>query len=588
MTAENIVEKVEEVANYSKLTKKECLQAAEELVQHVDTNFALRSFKALRVRFEELLKEQREEQIKEFADAGNDVREFQAPHDDAKDEFHNSYIKLKDRKADELIKAEEEKKRNLKEKQNILDKLKGIVDSDETEKSLEEVRELQRQWKQIRQVPREHMNELWENYKVYLDKFYDNLSINRELKELDRGKNLEHKIELIKKVDALKEEKSARRALNYLHKYHDDFKNTGPVPKEHSEEIWQRFKAASDAIVEEKNKDLDALKEQRHENLRLKTLLCEKVEQMAEITHKSSKDWKKKTEEINAIFEEWKTIGRVPSANNDEIWDRFRSARNTFLSNKKKFFKSQSADREDNLKLKVQICEKAESIKDSKDFNKTADILKSLQAKWKEIGPVPEKDSDAVWKRFRAACDEFFMHRDITFKARKEEEAENLVKKKALLEKLEKIATIEKSDEAFAELKSLQKEWMSIGFVPFKNKKPIEGKFDKLADSIYSKFNKSRDKMNASQKAEQYEMMSSMPDGQHKLKNEERRVQDKLRKLKGEIETYENNIQFFSLSKGSEGFLKDIEKKINSARKGISNLEAELKLIRKHKGANAK
>lgn len=588
MTAENTAEKVEEIANYSELSKEECLQSAEDLTQHVDTNFALKSFKVLRIRFEDLLKSQREDQIKEFADSGNDVREFQAPHDDAKDLFDASYRKLKERKALELKKAEEEKEQNLKQKRSILESLKTIVDSDETEGSLKEVQELQRQWKQIRQVPREHMNELWENYKVLLDKFYDNLSINRELKELDRDKNLEHKIELIKKVDALKDEKSARRALNYLHKYHDDFKNTGPVPREHSEEIWQRFKAASDAIVEDKNKDINAQKEQRVENLRLKTLLCEKVEQYAEIYHKTTKEWRAKTDELNALFEEWKGVGRVPSANNDEIWERFKSGRNLFLNNKKKFFKQQSSDREDNLKLKIALCEKAESVKDSKDFNKTADYLKSLQAKWKEIGPVPDKSSDSVWKRFRAACDEFFMHREITFKARKEEEIENLAKKKALLDKMEKVATIDKVDEALKELKALQKEWITIGYIPFKNKKSIDSKFEKITDSIYAKFNKSKDEMNESRKAEQYEMMSSMPDGGHKLNSEERRVQDRLRKIKGEIETYENNINFFSLSKGSEGFLKDIHKKIDTANKSISSLEAELKLIRKYKRANAK
>lgn len=589
MTSETTEEQNYKAPDFSTLSKEQCIVEAEKLLTHIDTSFASKSFNTLREHLDSIIRAEREVALKEYADQGKELKDFKAAPDPVKDEFYKHFNAFRERRKKEKEQAEAEKVKNLKAKQAILDELKSIIDSEETEGSLEKVRELQTNWKQIRQVPRDQMEDLWETYKVLLDTFYDNLSINRELKELDRDKNLQHKIELIQKVDALKEEKNTRRAFNYLNKYHEDFKNTGPVPREHNEAIWQRFKAASDAIIELKTKDLEEIKEKQKENYKLKVLLCEKVEQYGEIPYSTPKEWKDKTQEVDAIFEEWKSIGRVPSDKNDEIWNRFKEGRTNFLNNRKKYFKKLNADKTANLEKKLALCEKAESVKDDLDnANKTAEFLKSLQVKWKQIGPVPDKESDKVWKRFRAACDAFFKAREITFAAKKEEELENLEKKKKLLTQLEELSKEENSDKAFTALKSIQKEWYTIGFVPIKKKKDIESKYENLGDAIYSKFNKSRSELNQGKLKEHYTMLSEAPNGGQRLQDEERKVRDRLKKLQGEIESYENNIQFFNLSKGSENFLNDINKKIEKAHKSIENLKKELKTIQQFKKSNAK
>jgi len=587
MTSEPKEEIITKALDYTTFSKHQCIEKAENLLTHVDSNIASKSFNNLREHLDAIVRGEREAAIKEHADSGLDVREFKTPHDSDKDTFYNLFNQFRERRKKEKEQAEAEKLKNFKEKQSILDELKSIIDSEETQGSLDKVRELQTAWKHIRQVPRDKMETLWESYKVLLDQFYDNLSINRELKELDRDKNLQHKIELIQKVDALKEEKNTRHAFNYLNKFHEDFKNTGPVPREHSEEIWQRFKAASDVIVKLKTKDLEEIKEQQKENLKLKILLCEKVEQISQIPHESPKVWNNKTTEINNIFEEWKKIGRVPSAQNDEIWERFREARNVFLISKKKYFKNLNNGKEENLAKKITLCEKAEEVKDSIDYAKTADYLKTLQAQWKTIGPVPDKYSKKVWERFRAACDSFFKHREISFNAKKEEELENLNKKSEILTKIEALKQDKDTEKVFSTLKELQKEWFKIGYVPFKKKKEIESNYEKTIDSVFKQFNKSREEAKAGRLDEHYEAIASIPNGITKLNDEERKIQDKLRKLQSEIESYENNIQFFKLSKGSEGFLNDINKKIERTHKGMDLLKKELKIIRKYKKSNA-
>lgn len=588
MTSETKVEQTYIAPNFSSYTKEQCIEEADKLLTHVDSNFASKCFNDLREHLDSLVRQDKEQALKEFVNAGNEPKEFKLSPDSQKDAFYELFNSFRERKKKEKEQAEAEKVKNLKAKQEILDALKDIIEKEETEGSLEKVRELQTNWKQIRQVPRDKMETLWETYKVLLDTFYDNLSINRELKELDRDKNLQHKIELIQKVDALKEEKNTRRAFNYLNKYHEDFKNTGPVPREHNEAIWQRFKAASDAIIELKTKDLEEIKEKQKENYKLKVLLCEKVEQFSEIPYETPKEWKQKSTEIDAIFEEWKGIGRVPSDKNDEVWSRFKNGRTQFLNNRKKFFKKLNADKSANLEKKIELCIKAEAVQeDTNDMNKTANYLKSLQEKWKAIGPVPDKESDKIWKRFRTACDTFFKIREVSFNAKKEEEVENLKKKKALLDKLNTLSKEENAEKAFQALKEIQKEWYTIGYVPIKKKKEIESKFDSLGDAIYTKFNKTRSEMKQGRMKEHYSMLSSSPSGKQKIQDEERKVRDRLKKLQGEIESYENNIQFFKLSKGSENFLNDINKKIEKAHKSIDSLKKELKIIQQHKKENA-
>ncbi len=579
-------EEKRDLTDYSGFTKADFLAKAEQLIYHPNIKEAHDIFKKIRILFDDAIKAERVVQVKEWADAGNEVREFKPPYDELKEKFYKVYTTFLEKRAEEKRLAEEEKQKNLQSKRKIIERLKELATQDETEGIFKEVLDLQKSWKQIRTVPREHMQELWENYRYYLDKFYDNHAINNELKEKDRQKNLEHKIELIKKVTMLYEEKSIKKAHILLNKYHEEFKNAGPVPgKEVAEDIWKRFKEASDKVLGEKRAQLELIKAKRNENLELKKVLCEKVEHINQLPINSPKLWKEKGEEIAAIFAEWKTIGPVPESVNDQIWKRFREAQNIFNHNKKAYFDQLNSGKDKNLELKTALCEEAEKISESNQFDATSKHLISLQEKWKSIGPVPESKNEAIWARFRAACDKFFKRKEEFYKEKNAGEKENLAAKERIIEAVQEASNLENSADAFAQLKKLQQEWMSIGFVPIKQKADLQNRYSKAIDLIYKKFKQSADENKALRVKEHYELLSTSPNGDDKLKHEERIINDKMRMLKEDVATLRNNIEFFAKSKNADALRKQIEQKIESASHQISKLQEELKVLRSFKNS---
>lgn len=570
--------------DYSGYTKADFLAKAEQLVYHPNIKEAHDIFKKIRILFDDAIKAERVVLVKEWADAGNDVREFKPPYDELKEKFYKVYTTFLEKRADEKRLAEEEKQKNLQAKRKIIDKLKELSDTDETETIFKEVLDLQKQWKQIRTVPREHMQELWESYRFYLDKFYDNHAINNELKEKDRQKNLETKIELIKKVTQLHEEKSIKKAHILLNKYHEEFKNAGPVPgKDVAEDIWKRFKEASDKVLSEKRAQLETIKAKRNENLELKKVLCEKVEHINQLPLSSPKAWKEKADEITAIFNEWKTIGPVPESVNDQIWKRFREAQNIFNHNRRHFFDHLNSGKEKNLELKTALCEEAEKLSESTQFDATAKMLISLQEKWKSIGPVPDSKNDIIWSRFRAACDKFFKRKDEFYKEKSSSEKENLSAKEQIISQVNKLIDGEDSSLVFAELKKLQQEWMSIGFVPIKVKADLQNRYSKAVDAVYKKFKQSAEESKSLRLKEHYEMLATAPNGEDKMRHEERVLNDKLRMLREDVATLNNNIEFFAKSKNADALKKQIEQKIESATHQIGKLQEELKVLRSYK-----
>lgn len=569
--------------DYSGFGKEEFVQKAKELIFSPGITEAHESYKKMRVLFDDIIKKEREGLLKEFVAAGNEPRDFRAPVDALKNEFYQSYTRFLERRAQEKARAEEEKLINLKLKNEILDKIQVLTESEETENSLEELKKLQQEWRQIRRVPRGQMDGLWEKYRFLLDKFYDNLSIYHELKELDRQKNLEAKIELIKKVGELFEEQSSvKHSHILLNKLHEDYKNIGPVPKEFTEDIWQRFKAASDKIIERNKAVIEELKEKRKQNLELKTVICEKAEQLSSIEYKTPKEWNQKVEEIEALFAEWKSIGPVPEFVSDQIWKRFREAQNNFYKHRKEFFADINQDREKNYALKLKLCEKAEKISDSNDFERTGLELIKLQEEWKSIGPVPNKYSDEIWSRFRAACDAFFKRRDIHRTAAKEEEKENLKAKESILTALQALhdSGEENKDKVFEQLRGFQKQWNQIGFVPRAMFQDITKKFETINDAILNKFKLSTDEFKQGRLKEHYEMLVQKPNSFGLLKDEERKLTGRIRTLSKEIKTFENNLGFFANSKGADTLKKQFEVKIAKTQEQIQKLEAELKMLR--------
>jgi len=560
-------------------SKEELLDLALEATQKMTAREAYNRLKAIRPVFNDLLRSEKKAALQEFIEAGNDPSEFVHEDADLRERFKNAFNLAKNARAEERKRIEEEKLKNFKKKEALLEKLREITETDETEKSLDDVKALQQEWRAIRVVPAEKVQELWDSYHFLLDKFYDNHSINIELKELDRKKNLEVKIELCKKVDELSKENSLKKSFILLNKYQEEFRNTGPVPREFNQEIWDRFRQACDTIYEQKRAVFEALEAARVKNLELKTVLIEKAELVAAISPKKTKDWKAKTEELDALMADWKKIGPVPKAKSDETWKKFRKAFNTFYDNKSAFFKEINNERKANLILKEDICKRAEEIKSTDDFKLGTSELIKLQKEWKEIGPVPDRVSNAIWKRFRSACDEFFARKEASFADKIKEEEQNLEVKKGLIEKLKALANSEEK-EVLDQLKAIQKEWNSTGFVPFKAKKKVDADYRKASDAVFAKFKLDRDSLKQGQMKSHYENLMQLPSGDKKLKDETFKLKKKIKFLNDEIGTLENNMEFFGRSKGAQKLKDEIAAKIEKTREQIKRLKNEMKVIK--------
>lgn len=496
------------------------------------------------------------------------------------DEFIQLGKDIAQAKAEEAKRIEAEKQANLKEKKWLLATLREIVEQDETLESISRVKEIQKEWKAIRVLPQSEVNALWDEYNALQDKFYDNHSINIELKELDRRKNLEAKIELTKKVEALSSEKSIKRTFIMLNKYHEEFKNIGPVPKISREPIWEAFKKASDAIYSEKRAILTKLDVQKEDNLKRKELLVEKAVVLNELSPTTIKEWNTKQKQLDDLFTEWKKIGPVPKSNNDAAWTAFNEVRNTFYTARKEFFKEINSERKENLKKKEDLCKQVEAIKDSTDWKEASSKIISLQQEWKSIGPVPDKVNNAIWRRFRSACDTFFNAKNKAFAGKREEESQNLVKKEEILVKLDELL---KSDigykEALAALKEINKSWRNIGFVPHKALKRISSSYKTATNAVYDKFSDQMKEAKESNLKEHYTTLGQTQDGSKTLDFEQRKISKRIAGIKEEIAGIQRNMSFFASSKTADSLLKDFEKKIARLENQIKGLKRELTAI---------
>jgi hypothetical protein len=567
---------------YSTLSKEELLAAAEELVHATDVKKAYNQLQAIRNALDDLLDQERPGMIRTWVEAGNDPRDFVAPADNTKQSIQQIITAFKKRREDERKRAEEEKLHNLKQKQLILDKIKALVDSEENDQSLNALREYMRQWKEIRQIPKEYQDELYAAYKFQVDKFYNQLSVFNELKELDKDKNLELKIDLIKRAEQLKDEPNIRKALLQLNKYHDDWKNTGPVRAEISEDIWKRFKAASDIVIDAKKAEQANIDAERQQNLDKKIVLIERAETSIAVVPTQPKEWAKIGKELDELMAEWKKIGPVPTDKNEEIWTKFKAIRNQYYGERKHFFKDLNSSKKDNLTKKEALCDKAESLKNSNEFMKTSDALAKLQDEWKTIGPVPEDQNDLVWKRFRTAFDHFYARKNEWFKQRKQEESGAIVKKKEVISGLEALKSNETIDHQtlFNELKVWQKQWNDAGFISGKSYQQMNKTYQALADEIFNRYRSASNNQRNSNQKEHFSNLATSTDGQKRLQLEERKIKEKITKFKDEIATMENNKSFFKHSKNAGAFVKQFDDNIAKATEQIAKAEQELKLLK--------
>ena len=540
------------------------LQVIDQQEEPADKN----ELDALKQTFYRLRNAEVEAARKAFEENGGLPEAFTSPKDEFEQQFKEIMGSIKEKLNALKAEEEQEKLNNLEKKLAIIERIKELAESPEdTNKAYNEFKKLQTEWNEIKNIPVAKVNEVWKSYQLHCEKFYDLIKLNNEFREYDFKKNLEIKIHLCEAAEKLAEEEDVISAFHQLQKLHQEFREAGPVAKEQREEIWNRFKAASTIINRRHQQHFEGIKEKEQRNLDEKTVICEIVEGMEYDKMTTFQDWHDKTEEILALQAKWKTIGFAPQKVNTKIFERFRAACDDFFRRKAEHFKTLKGNMNENLEKKKQMCEKAESLKDSTDWKTTADILTKLQKEWKETGPVAKKYSEALWKRFITACDYFFEQKSKGEAEHRTVEQENLEKKKAIIEKLELInQEAAPSEKAGNTIRSLMKEWNSIGHVPFKDKDKIYKQYRAVVDALFNKLNMSASKKKLSN------FKSSLSKETNMYREREKLVRT-YENLKNEIKTYENNI----------GFLTSSSKKGNSLvtemNRRIEKLKADLELI---------
>ncbi len=535
-----------------------------------------KSFNNARNRYREIFEEERNRVYNAFIEGGEKAEDFKYSLTPEMVKVKEALKNYQDRLTEMRRKEESELQTNLLTKRDIVHELKDLISNEsDIKKAFERFNILRNRWKETGPVPAQHSTELWNNYKFFSDKFYEFVEINKELFEVELKKNEQVKEGLIHRVESLLEMSSIQNSIASLHSIQKEWRETGPVHKEKSEEIWNRFKAAVDKVYSRRDEYLKGRDEKRHENLTAKTALCEKAEALANATYAKMTDWKEKETELKALDEEWKKIGRVPTKFNESIWERFKTARKDFFKQKYNLLKHVREELTQNYTAKVKLCEAAEALKDSTDWKGTSQKLIKLQGDWKKIGPVERKRSDEIWGRFRAACDHFFNSKDQFNAGQGDRENENLAQKLAIVEAVNNYTPAETLEENLAYINDQRKAWHEIGFVPIAQKQKTEKSFEEAMDALMGKLNIDKDKKFRLEYKMRLEQMLQNPQAEKMLKEERSFVGTKLRKLQEEVAQLENNIGFFGHSKGAnvDAMKKQIQEKIDKLQVDIQHLE---------------
>ena len=575
--AEEIVSE-KPVEPVQKLTKEEILAKLKEVVADVE-NVAKPEIDGLKQSFYKLHNAEQDAARKLFIENGGAAENFVPQTDCVEEEFKNIMSVIKEKRSALTAELEKQKEMNLQVKLSIIEELKELVESpDDANKSYTEFKKLQQQWNEVKLVPQAKVNELWKNYQLYVEKFYDLLKLNNEFREYDFKKNLEIKTHLCEAAEKLADEADVVSAFHQLQKLHQEFRDTGPVAKELRDEIWARFKAASTTVNRRHQQHFEALKEVEQHNLDQKTVICEIIEAIdyKELTNFAS--WESKTQEVIALQNKWKTIGFAPQKMNVKIFERFRKACDEFFRKKGEFFKSLKEGMNENLEKKRALCEKAEALKDSTDWKATADELTKLQKEWKTIGPVAKKYSDAVWKRFISTCDYFFEQKNKATSSQRSVEQENLEQKKAIIEKLNAIDDQMDTEEATQLVRDLMKEWNGIGHVPFKEKDRIYKQYHSQVDKLFERFNISA----SNKKLSNFKStISSIQEGSPQaLYREREKLVRAFDNMKNELQTYENNLGFLTTSsKKGNSLLTEINRKVEKLKADIELVKEKIKVV---------
>ncbi len=546
-----------------KLSKEEILEKLTGLVDAA-AETARNEVESLKQAFYKIHRAEVEESKKTFLEDGGEEKDFVAPEDEAENKLKELLAVYKEKRAAILAEEDRVKAANYALKLQLIDQLKVLTESqDDFNKLYNDFKDIQQRWKEIKLVPQEHANELWKNYQTYSERFYDIIKINNQFRDYDFKKNLELKTALCETVEKLQTEPDVVSAFHQLQKLHQQWREIGPVAKELREELWARFKAASTVINKRHQEHFESLKSKEQENLIAKTAICEEIEGINFEALKTFKDWEEKNKEVIALQEKWKTIGFAPKKSNVKIFERFRAACDVYFNKKSTFYKGIKEEMEKNLELKKALCEKAEALKDSTEWKSTTEKMIALQKEWKTIGSVARKHSDIVWKRFISACDYFFEQKNKNVSSQKSVEQTNLAAKKALIEKINKLDEALAADDALAELKGLMAEWNTIGHVPFKEKDKIYKEYHEAVDNQFDRLKVDQTDRKMQSFRSNLNDMTSREHGKGKLYGEREKLMRMYDRMKNELQTYENNIGFLSISsKGGGGLVKEMERKI--------------------------
>ena len=534
-----------------------------------------RDVEALKIAFYRIRRAEVEAARRKFIEEGGAEEDFAPAVDGVEVQLKELFKEYRRRRDEFIANLEAEKEKNLQVKLGIIEELKELVNSDETlNHTFTKFRELQQRWKETGIVPLQNVKDLWETYNLHVENFYSFIKINKELRDLDLKKNYEQKVALCEQAEALVLEPSVVEAFHKLQKLHDEWRETGPVANEYKEVLWERFKAASSRINKQHQEHFEALKGEQVRNLELKTELCAATEELAAQPLTTRKEWNRASDRLLEIQKTWKTIGFAPKKDNNRIYERFRTACDRFFEAKRQFYSGVKAEMEHNLQLKTEICEAAESLMNSEEWKKATDELIALQARWKEIGAVSRRHSDAIWRRFRAACDKFFERKGAHFASVDGEHEENLKKKLALLEEM---AAADVKTGGYDVIRDFQRRWGEIGFVPIKQKDAVQKKYKAAVDALFNTLRGTERDRSMNRFREKVSSFKSA--GGSRLRSERERLYGKVRQLEQEIGLLENNIGFFAKSKNAEALIADVKAKIERAREDMAAAIEKVKLI---------
>ena len=568
------------LADYANLSEVELINALRTLLANEDFESVREDIDAIKIYFFRLYRANIEAQKAAFAEAGGNMEEFKAEPDPYELDLRNLLKQYQDRRNEHNKRSDELKEENLQKKYEIIEEIKALINNKESiNKTFHDFRELQNQWREIGSVPQAKLKDLWDTYHHHVENFYDFIKINKELRDLDLKKNLETKMEICEKSEELLVEPSIIKAFNVLQKYHEQWREVGPVPRDKKDELWERFKAAT-SIINKKHQDyFEGRKSEQKKNLDAKIALCEKVEEIANTDIDVHRDWDERSKELIELQKIWRTIGFAPKRDNNKIYERFRIASDKFFDRKREFYNQNKEEQNTNLQLKTDLCVQAEALKDSTEWKKTADEFIAIQRAWKEIGPVPRKFSDVIWKRFRAACDFFFENKSKHFSSIDGEQLDNLRMKKELLEEVKQFSLSGDDGADLDKLKDFQRRFTDIGHVPFKDKDAIQNDFRDVINKHFDALRIDEKRRNLMKFKNKVVNNTTTGRGQNKMRFEREKYMIKLKQMETDLALLDNNIGFFANTKNASALIDDVNQKIASTKEKIEFLKEKIRIM---------